>query len=745
MLNLPFSDETHTMLALPPGASTGQSEPELPESLQLLALVGTDDDPYKEGGPWAYADQDNMLARCFFVTQNTHHNGVEIFSLEQAQRACDKKGMTEWAYIKHDRDTYTEEEIAGRNAPVDAQVGDPKADHIHGVVKRRSAATVGAIARAFGVPPQQVEKKSATAYLDLVEYLTHEHPDQQERGKCLYERDEVVTNVPDLWERLDKHKENRKKSRVTKNDLYAAVSNGEMTPDDVRRDFHYIYVQPNVVTHLKKMRADYLRHRPLPSRVVSVYISGEGGSGKDLVALAIANTLDMQAFKTKSEGVVFEGYDGQRCVIWGDTRPSSLIHALGHVGAVYNAFSPYPQKEDRVEVNIKYASAPLAPALNIVTSENESDEFLSALAGDYEDRSGRKHKAEGKEQAYRRFPLVIDVEKGRYTVRMNKGYFDGTRDYFEYITLGTFAQDLEGLLRRAKNIADPDQRAATIRRVEAQTVAPVVEIIKRILDGDPNAPSEDADAVLADFAHVGAQVAAQTARINPPSMDASVTVDAKKGGYFSPTDFLCTAIRAGTATAFRTGTAVQPRAWLLDGREAGQHYRVLQVLNRDGTRTNYLASLTYTILGDTVRRRGTIDASPASVSTAVANDVLAAGEPASADNMCITSSGRIYTWKRAGQDGNNRPGLEVRVSANSRDIFRVISVDHDHVPAVSYLQCQRYRAELVDGSAQVILTRNVFTLDEAVEVINRGTWATGVVTDDELQHILAAINSGGAA
>lgn len=738
MLNRPESDETHTTAALPPGKSAHAPESsgstELPEALRLLALVGTDEDPYKEGGPWAYADQENMRSRCFFITQNTHYDGVEILSLEQVQQACDRTGAKDYAYILHDRDTYSEEEIASGSAPVDAEVDDPKADHIHAVELRKSMATVGQIARAYGVPPQQVEKKPKRAFEDLVEYLTHEHPDQQEKGKHLYDRSEVITNVEDLWQRVDKHKENRKKAQVSPTDIFEAVSNGEMTPDDVRRDYRDLYVQPNMISHLKKLRADHLRHRSRPQRVVNVLITGKGGSGKDLIAFAVTHALGIPAFKTKSDGVAFEGYDGQLCVIFGDIRPVSLIRALGHPGAVYNALSPYPQEEDQVEVNIKYSSAPFVPKLNLLTCENEHDEFLNALAGKHVNSQGIEHQAEGKEQAYRRFPIVINVEKGRFTVRLNKGYFEGTRDYFEYITLGTFSQDLEGLLRRANSIADPEERAATINQIEAQTVAPVVDVIKPIFDGDPNAPTEDADTLLADFAHVGQPVAAQTSRINPPPMEFATT--AQQSEYFSPTDFLCTAVRANPAAP--------QRAWLLDGTENGQQYRILQVQNLDGSHTNYVASMTYDIIGPTVRTTGALDGSPASVHTAVGNGVLIAGEPADSQKLCVTSQGKTYIWCKPGTgDDKDRKNLDVRVSANGRDILRVVSESGDAFPADTPQRLQRYSAALVDSATHVSLEQNVINADEAVAVINRGTWATDAVTDDELQRIIAAISAGG--
>lgn len=58
---------------------------------------------------------------------------------------------------------------------------------------------------------------------------------------------------------------------------------------------------------------------------------------------------------------------------------------------------------------------------------------------------------------------------------------------------------------------------------------------------------------------------------------------------------------------------------------------------------------------------------------------------------------------------------------------------------------QRYSAVLVGNGTGVSLEQKVFNADEAVAVINRGTWVTTAVTDDELQQIFAAITAGGAA
>ena len=111
----------------------------------------------------------------------------------------------------------------------------------------------------------------------------------------------------------------------------------------------------------------------------------------------------------------------------------------------------------------------------------------------------------------------------------------------------------------------------------------------------------------------------------------------------------------------------------------------------------------------------------------------------------MTSQGKTYIWRKPGTDDKDRKNLEVRVSANGRDIIRVVSENYDSLPAEQRNSIQRYSAALVDSPTYVSLAQKVLNADEAVAVINRANWATAAVTDDELQQIFAAITAGGAA
>ena len=98
-----------------------------PEALRLLGLVGTDDDPYQDGGPWAYANDPG--GRVFMITQNLEHpaTGQTLITTEQVEKALAKKGVKQYAWILHDKDTYTAAEVAKNPALVQ---GSPVASRI---------------------------------------------------------------------------------------------------------------------------------------------------------------------------------------------------------------------------------------------------------------------------------------------------------------------------------------------------------------------------------------------------------------------------------------------------------------------------------------------------------------------------------------------------------------------------------------------------------------------------------------
>mgnify|MGYP001009676609 CR=1 FL=1 len=494
-----------------------QSDPSstVPEPLRLLGLVGTDDDPYQDGGPWAYANDPG--GRVFMITQNLEHpsTGQTLITTEQVEKAVSKKGVKQYAWILHDKDVYTAAEVAKNPALVQ---GSPKAPHIHVAIQRSSFASIAQVARAFGVPPQCVEPKPPSAFLDLVEYLTHENPKQQQAGKHLYDDSEV--HAPKGWDwrsDLEEHKEKRlekglsKSLKRRKKEAALNITLGKWDLEDVYSNDPELWSMDGVMKHLKALRADWLTRQTPPGQVLNIYICGDGGSGKDVMASVLARCFNPGAkrpyFSLGGANVSFEHYDGEEVIIWEDFRAYQMLEACRQDrGLLFRILGPYRDVYKKLIVNIKGSDTQLLNRVNIITGPDPYDVFLDGLAGEYKaysKESGQvyQRKSENKAQSYRRFPLIIPMSEGEFSIYLNKGFLEGTREYFEYEKYEHFRQDLGLLKRRCEQIRDRDRAAEIELTVGKQTAAPILEQYPR-LTGELW-ESVEPDAVLAEFSSAG--------------------------------------------------------------------------------------------------------------------------------------------------------------------------------------------------------------------------------------------------
>ena len=510
----PATTPETTPATTPAIAPEATSEP-APEALRLLGLVGTDDDPYQDGGPWAYANDPG--GRVFMITQNLEHpaTGQTLITTEQVDKAVAKKGVKRFAWILHDKDVYTAAEVAKNPALI---VGSSKAPHVHVVIQRSSFASIAQVARAFVVPPQCVESKPPSAFLDLVEYLTHENPKQQAAGKHLYDDSEVNASKGWDWRAdLEEHRTARLEKGLGKalqrrrKEAALKITLGEWDLDDVYSNDPELWSAPGVMHHLKSLRADWLTRQTPPGQVLNFYICGEGGVGKDLLAAALARSLNPTAkrpyFSLGGENVSFEHYDGEEIVIWEDFRAYSMLEACRKDrGLLFRILGPYRDASKKVIVNVKGSDTQLLHRVNIVTGPDDYETFLNGLAGEYEvfsRKSGQtyRRKSENKAQAYRRFPVIIPVTEGEFSIYLNKGFMEGTREYFQYEKHERLRQNLELLSRQCERIEDQARSVQVYRQIEAQTVAPVLEQHRR-LTGELLEPVEP-EAVLAEFSSAG--------------------------------------------------------------------------------------------------------------------------------------------------------------------------------------------------------------------------------------------------
>lgn len=348
-----------------------------------------------------------------------------------------------------------------------------------------NAIEVETIAKWLGIPQQYIDiPKGRGAFLDCVAYLTHESEKEQEKGKHLYNDDEITANF-DFRTELTRREENKLK--------YG--NSGELSPrDQMRYDVLYNGVtlreckQADRLTYMNDCQTlEKLRHRYLtevaqmPTFRINFYIDGNGGVGKNTAAKLLAKVLfpdnEKPYFEVGQRGVEFQHYDGEKVIIWNDKRASGFISDFGREGT-FDLLDMHPS--DSVQ-NVKYGSTRLINEFNIINGVDSYQEFLDGLAGEYTDREGKFHEAEDKSQSYRRFPIILCVREKDFDCLLNRGVMENTREYQQYIEYkeieGSFArvaQRLEGAAQLvvARNMLDVAvEGAETIKQNEQKKVS----------------------------------------------------------------------------------------------------------------------------------------------------------------------------------------------------------------------------------------------------------------------------------
>lgn len=444
-----------------------------------------------------------ISARCFEVVQyefapdtneDLHFNENNILS------ALEHKSIKQWAYIRHDKDNYTEEEDIKSGGI--HKVGTPRNAHWHCVCKCDKAIELDVVAKWFGVPVNQVQVgKGRGAFEDKVQYLTHEAEKQQLKGKHRYDDSEVHANFE--WRAmLDELEADRLKygEKLSTRDRfrYDVLYNG-MTLKQCEAADRLNYM--NDLDKLKKLRLEYISNQRPPLSRINYYVSGKGGVGKGLICRAIARSLFPQYeddedifFNIGASGVAFDGYDGQPVLIWNDCRAFELLKILGGRGNVFNVFDTHPTKQRQ---SVKFGSVNLCNVVNIVNSVDSYTDFLDGLAGEYTTKDGVKHEAEDKGQAYRRFPMIIPLHEEDFDLYLNKGFINNTADFEEYIQYCGIMGNMQKIAVQCGN------NEALAKELQSKAVKPITDKHQEVLEVANR--DVDEDAVRKQFEHVGEQ------------------------------------------------------------------------------------------------------------------------------------------------------------------------------------------------------------------------------------------------
>ncbi len=199
-------------------------------------------------------------------------------------------------------------------------------------------------------------------------------------------------------------------------------------------------------------------------------------------------------FEVGAKNVPFEGYDGQPVIIWNDRRSYDLLDELGSRGNVFDVFDTHPR---RGKQNVKYGSISLVNTYNIVNSVEDYTTFLDGLAGEYTDRSGTLHRVEDKAQSRRRFPFIIPLHESDFDILMNKGFYEGTREYEQYIEY----RNIRGNMQVIREACVGNEKLA--RQIETMTLSPVKYLHDDMMKKHNSKPMQSEAEILASFQQMG--------------------------------------------------------------------------------------------------------------------------------------------------------------------------------------------------------------------------------------------------
>lgn len=349
-----------------------------------------------------------------------------------------EKSLINWAYCRHDKDVYVEDDV---KVNPDLKLGDDRPAHWHVMLKFKNAIEISSVAKAFNVPENMIDKwNGAGAFEDGVYYMTHEHDNQQNKGKHVYERSEIIFQNDKIaratWDAID-NREDRRMFKLNKSEAVERyikkLAEGEMTLRQVFEEDKVVYIENEAM--FKRARRLRLKHAKLPLVRSNFYIHGAGGAGKGVISKALARSMypdliDDECFFVVGDGkVAFDNYDGQPVIIWDDWRGDDLLSRFDR-GTVWKIFAIHPEK---VSQNVKHGEVILANAVNIVNSVDTFEKFISDLAGEYIDSNKTKHKAEDPGQGYRRFPLFINVSPDSFDLYASMALTGGEMNEYKRI------------------------------------------------------------------------------------------------------------------------------------------------------------------------------------------------------------------------------------------------------------------------------------------------------------------------
>ena len=255
---------------------------------------------------------------CEIVSRLKDDNGKELFSLDRLKEVISEKShvIDRWAYIIHDKDTYTESDE--KRNPQHKQ-GTLKPEHIHLLLhfKREQPQNTKYIAKWFDLTENFISKIRGK-FDDAVCYLAHRNaPD-----KYQYPTTDVVSNfnVETIIENVGKQNKLE--------DILQRILSGEIREYNKSIEINNrLLCEPSFARRVDlafNVRAEHLQATQQERHTTVYYICGKSGSGKTTLAKRIAESRKLDYFISSGSNDVMDGYAQQPVLILDDIRPSSM-------------------------------------------------------------------------------------------------------------------------------------------------------------------------------------------------------------------------------------------------------------------------------------------------------------------------------------------------------------------------------------------------------------------------------------
>ena len=384
--------------------------------------------------------------RVWELQSQCYHQDKPIWTEEIVKEVVDKLSaekyedgkpkLVRWAWCLHDKDKILEEnleDLLRQDQLSGKKVGEDRPDHIHLVLEFKHAVYNTHLKKISGLPIEFIRDPNAkyNQFMAIATYLSHCRAEERAKGKALYPDNEIHCNfdysveVRKYLAKKDKYlNQIRKSPRYFADQMINEVERGEFDLEEAKERIKdqegYAYYL-RYEKELRAARTEFIkRHYEMKPRI-NYYIYGESGTGKSTISKYLAKALfpDIQDFEcyytVGAAGVRFDDYEYQPVIIWEDVRAEDLLREYKREG-ILNLMELSPKKRS---YSIKYGKTTLTHQVNIFTGPVQFDEFVEKLLGSYSEGGQVIGEDTDKEQAYRRFPVTINVLKNEVSIYAN--------------------------------------------------------------------------------------------------------------------------------------------------------------------------------------------------------------------------------------------------------------------------------------------------------------------------------------